>query len=104
MTTSTFQQQVLQFLTTIPHGQVATYSQIASALGHPGAARAVGNILHRNPYPDKYPCYKVVNSKGRLACNFGCGGLEEQKLRLEADGIVVQRDHVDLSIYQMKTT
>lgn len=52
----TFQAQVLNFLTTIPKGKVATYGQIAEAIGYPGGARAVGNALHRNPDGDKYPC------------------------------------------------
>lgn len=95
------QNQVLSFLTTIPKGKVVTYAQIASAIGHPGAARAVGNILHRNPDGNKYPCYKVVNSKGGLSCHYAFGGIDNQKRRLEADGIIVQDNAVDLTFYQM---
>ena len=93
-------QKVYDFLTTIPKGKVATYSQIAEHLGNKKLARVVGNILHNNPDPVKYPCYKVVNSKGNLAFHFGDGGIEEQKRRLEKDGIEVKDYSVDLEKYK----
>ena len=49
-----------------------------------------------------YPCYKVVNSKGELSYNFGDGGIETQKKRLENDGIVVINYRIDLNKYQFK--
>lgn len=94
-------QKVYEYLTAVPKGKVVTYSQIAEYLGNKKLARAVGNILHNNPDPEKYPCYKVVNSKGRLAENFGDGGIEVQKSRLEKDGIEVVDYKVDLGKYQM---
>ena len=69
------------------------------ALGNPKMARAVGNILHKNPQPDRYPCYKVVNAKGKLATNFAFGGEEGQRKRLEAEGIAVVDNTVDLRQY-----
>lgn len=92
--------KVLEFLTTIPRGKVVTYSQIAEAIGYPGAARAVGNALHRNPDGDRYPCYKVVNSRGELSGRFAFGGILEQQARLEAEGIKVHNNRVDLTKYQ----
>lgn len=97
-----FQSQVLGFLTTIPKGKVVTYGQIAEALGCPGAARAVGNALHRNPDGDKYPCYKVVNSRGELSGRFAFGGIMIQQERLETDGIEVENNRVDLAKYQFR--
>ncbi len=95
-------QKVYDYLTTIPRGKVVTYGQIAEHLGNRKLARVVGNILHNNPDPVKYPCYKVVNSAGCLAANFGDGGIEEQKRRLERDGIEVREDYtVDLEKNQM---
>ncbi len=96
------QDKVLQYLTTIPKGKVVTYGQIAEAIGHPGAARAVGNALHNNPDGDKYPCYKVVNSKGELSGRFAFGGITAQQERLEADSIEVCNNRVDLSQYQFQ--
>ncbi len=91
---------VYEYLQTIPKGQVATYKQVAEYLGNPGLARIVGNILHRNPDGDLNPCYKIVNSKGELSGRFAFGGLNEQRRRLEADGITVVDNKVDLSKYQ----
>lgn len=99
---SEFQKQVLEFLLTIPRGKVVTYDQIADALGCPGAARAVGNALHNNPDGDKYPCYKVVNSKGELSGRFAFGGIMIQQERLEVEGIVVEHNRVDLNTYQLR--
>ena len=93
-------QQVLEYLTRIPRGRVVTYGQIAAALGNPKWARAVGNALHRNPDGEKYPCYKVVSASGKLAEHYAFGGKTAQKHRLEAEGICVMHDRVDLRKFQ----
>ena len=95
------EKQVYEFLRTIPKGKVVTYGQIAEYLGNRKLARTVGNILHKNPYGDKYPCYKVVNSKGYLSKNYSFGGIKKQKEKLEADGIVVTNYKVDLEKYRL---
>ena len=96
-------QRVYDFLRTIPKGKVVTYSQIAAYLGDKRLARAVGNALHQNPDPERYPCYKVVNAQGKLSEHFAFGGLEGQKSRLEQDGIEVKNGAVCLETYQWKT-
>ena len=58
-------EKVYAYLQTIPKGKVTTYGRIATHLGNKHFARAVGNILHDNPDPSRYPCHRVVNSKGR---------------------------------------
>lgn len=93
---------IYTYLTTIPKGKVTTYGQIAEHLGNKRLARAVGNSLHKNPDGDRYPCYKVVNSKGQLSPAYAFGGIEEQKRRLEADGIEVAGYAVDLEKYLHK--
>ena len=65
-------------------------------------ARAVGNALHKNPDPEKIPCYRVVNVKGELSGAFAFGGADEQAKRLEADGIEVINGRVDLGKYRWK--
>lgn len=95
-------EKVYEFLLIIPRGKVVTYSQIAEYLGNKKLARVVGNILHNNPNEEKYPCYKVVNSKGGLSNNFAFGGIEKQKEKLEREGIVVKNYRVDLNEYKMK--
>ena len=92
-------QALYELLLTIPHGKVVTYGTLAEMLGNRRMARAVGNALHSNPDGEKYPCYKVVNSKGELSRAYAFGGIDEQKRRLEADGIVVENGKVDLKRY-----
>ena len=94
--------KVYEYLTTIPKDKVVTYGQIAEHLGNKGLSRVVGTILHKNPDGDKYPCYKVLNSKGELADEFVFGGKDVQKQRLEKDGIKVINNKVDLKIYGWK--
>lgn len=95
-------QKVYEYLKTIPKGKVVTYKQVAEHLGNKGLARVVGNILHKNPDGDEYPCYKVLNSKGELAEAFVFGGKSVQKERLEKDGIEVINNRVDMKIHQWK--
>lgn len=83
----------------IPGGKVATYGQVAAMAGNPKMSRAVGNALHKNPDPENIPCFRVVNSKGELSGAFAFGGENEQKKRLEADGIKVEDGRVELSRY-----
>lgn len=95
-------QKVYNYLTIIPKGKVVTYKQIAEYLGNKGLARVIGNILHKNPDEDKYPCYKVLNSKGELTEAFVFGGKKIQKQKLEKEGIEVINNKVDLNVYQWK--
>ena len=95
-------QKVYDYLLKVPKGNVVTYGEIAMALGNKNLARVVGNILHQNPDPDKYPCFKVVNSKGELSKNFAFGGLAGQTKKLESEGIEVKNGRVDLNKYGYK--
>ena len=98
-------EKVYEFLLTIPKGRVVTYGQIAEYLGNTKMARAIGNILHNNPDENKYPCYKVVDSKGNLSKHFAFGGIEKQKEKLEYDGISVNNNYqVDLKKYGLKAS
>ena len=83
----------------IPRGKGATYGQVAEMAGNKKMARAVGNALHKNPDPEKIPCYRVVNAKGELAGEFAFGGEGAQARLLQADGIAVVDGRVDLKIY-----
>lgn len=92
-------ERIYEAVKTIPRGKVATYGQIAAIAGNPLMARVVGNALHRNPDPDGIPCYRVVNHEGCLSGHFAFGGADEQRRRLEADGIEVINNQVDLTRY-----
>ena len=93
-------EKVYGFLKTVPKGKVVTYGQIAEKLGNKRAARAVGNILHSNPNGEEIPCYKAVDSKGRLSEHYAFGGIEKQKERLKKEGIEVENYRVDLNKYK----
>lgn len=60
---SAFTQKVLRQVYQIPYGQVMTYGQVADAAGHPGAARAVGQVMRSNPLPLIVPCHRVISSQ-----------------------------------------
>ena len=99
MKTAFDQQTVYELLRKIPQGRVVTYGEIARAMGNRSWARSVGNALHDNPDGERYPCYKVVNNKGDLSHAYAFGGIDEQKRRLEADGVMVHGYKVDLTVY-----
>ena len=63
---SEFAQMVLEACRRIPYGQTASYADLARAVGVPGAARAVGSVMARNPVPLVVPCHRVVRSDGSL--------------------------------------
>lgn len=56
----------------IPYGDVITYGELAAQIGKPGAARAVGQALGRNPIPVIVPCHRILRANGELG-GFGCG-------------------------------
>lgn len=99
---STLSSKIYDAVKRIPYGKVATYAQIGTMCGNPFYARAVGNALHKNPDPDSIPCYRVVNSKGNLAKAFVFGGINVQAQLLEAEGVEVVDDRVDLKKYQWR--
>ena len=98
-----FYDRVSEVVKKIPEGKVATYGQIAAALGSPKASRAVGYALHFNPSPGIIPCHRVVNRCGRLAPAFAFGGIDVQKSLLGAEGVEVDGDYtVDLDKYLIR--
>ncbi|MDE7164858.1 MAG: MGMT family protein [Clostridiales bacterium] len=99
---SKFAADVYKAVSEIPKGKVATYAQVALMSAHRGAARAVGNALHVNPFFGSVPCHRVVNASGRLAPDFAFGGARQQQRMLEDEGVVVKDGKVDLSVYQWR--
>lgn len=95
-------QKIYEVVRQIPAGSVATYGQVAALAGNKRWARVVGYALHVNPDPEGTPCYRVVNREGRLSDAFAFGGVNQQKVLLEADGIEVVDNKVDLNRYQWK--
>ena len=61
-----FQIKVWEALLRIPSGQVSTYSEIATSIGHPKAVRAVGTAVGRNPVSWLIPCHRALRKSGAL--------------------------------------
>jgi methylated-DNA-[protein]-cysteine S-methyltransferase len=67
-----FEKKVWLELSRIPYGQTRSYKEIAEAIGHPKAFRAVGNANGNNPIPLIIPCHRVIERNGGLG-GFGHG-------------------------------
>ncbi len=78
-----FEQAALRAAAEIPPGEVRSYSWVATQMGRPRAARAVGQVMARNPLPLLFPCHRVVDSAGDLH-NYGYGiEMKARILRME---------------------
>lgn len=78
---SDFEREVWATLAEIPYGSTWTYGAMAERLGRPGAARAVGAAIGRNPLSIVLPCHRVVGAKGALT-GFA-GGLDAKRRLLD---------------------
>jgi methylated-DNA-[protein]-cysteine S-methyltransferase len=76
-----FHRQVYEITRAIPPGEVLTYGEVARRLGDPGAARAVGQALGKNPFAPVIPCHRVLAAGGRSG-GFSAQGGTETKLRM----------------------
>jgi methylated-DNA-[protein]-cysteine S-methyltransferase len=78
-----FQRNVLLAECEIPRGWVSAYGRIASHIGVPRGARAVGNALAQNPFPLIIPCHRAVRSDGTLGGFQGGVAMKRALLELE---------------------
>jgi methylated-DNA-[protein]-cysteine S-methyltransferase len=89
LTGTSFQNRVWASLGKIPFGETRTYKEQASAIGSPGAARAIGRSDGLNPICIVLPCHRVVGSDGALTGY--SGGLEAKRFLLELEKKAVLR-------------
>lgn len=82
-----FEQAVLAATRRIPAGQARPYGWVAREIGNPGAVRAVGSVLARNPVPLLVPCHRVVRADGVLG-RYLFGSARKAEL-LRAEGMNV---------------
>lgn len=78
-----FQRRVWQALLEVPCGRTITYAQLAARVGAPGAARAVGAAVGRNPVSVIVPCHRIVGADGSLTGY--AGGLDRKRALLERE-------------------
>ena len=87
----------------IPRGSVATYGQIARAIGNPRLSRVVGYALHVNPKPGVIPCHRVVKRDGEVSSAFAFGGANRQVELLKSEGVsFLDGSHVDMAHFCVK--
>jgi methylated-DNA-[protein]-cysteine S-methyltransferase len=78
-----FQRRVYQAARNIPPGHTLSYGELARELGTPGAARAVGQALGKNPFAPIVPCHRVLAAGGRSG-GFSAHGGPRTKLKMLA--------------------
>jgi O-6-methylguanine DNA methyltransferase len=87
-----FDQAVLHAAATIPHGQVRPYRWIAEQVGSPGAVRAVGSALGRNPVPVLIGCHRVIRSDGAVGDYVFGAETKSQLLTVEGANLAEVRE------------
>ena len=83
-----FSRQVYEAARAIPSGSTISYGELAERLGRPGAARAVGQALGRNPFPVVVPCHRVLAAGGRIGGFSAGGGVETKRRMLALEGVI----------------
>jgi len=78
-----FSADVLRELAKVPWGAVTTYGDLARRAGRPGASRAVGQAVHRNPLSPFLACHRVLAAGGRLGGFAGGPAAKRRLLKLE---------------------
>lgn len=82
---TTFHAAVIRACRGIRPGETLTYGELATVAGSPGASRAVGNCMARNPLPLLIPCHRVVAADGRLGGFSAPTGLSMKTRLLELE-------------------
>ncbi len=72
----------------MPYGETATYGEVAEMIGRPGAARAVGSAMARNPVPLVVPCHRVVAANGIGGYGGGDAGIALKRALLDREARV----------------
>jgi O-6-methylguanine DNA methyltransferase len=80
---SNFADNVREAVRQIPKGETRSYAEVARAIGHPGAARAVGTVM-KNNYDPTVPCHRVIRSDGAIG-DYNRGGPAKKRALLKAE-------------------
>jgi methylated-DNA-[protein]-cysteine S-methyltransferase len=81
-----FERRVYEFVRGIAPGATLTYGEVAARIGEPGAARAVGQALGRNPFAPIVPCHRVLAADGRSGGFSAQGGVATKLRMLQIEG------------------
>lgn len=80
-----FAERVRSAVRQIPKGETRSYGEVARAIGHPGAARAVGTVM-KNNYDLTVPCHRVIRADGKLG-EYNRGGSDKKRQLLKKEGV-----------------
>jgi methylated-DNA-[protein]-cysteine S-methyltransferase len=86
---SDFYAQVYRRLQKFRRGETCSYGELARKLGRPGAARAVGHAMKKNPFPLVVPCHRVLPSGGSLGEFSAPGGTHTKAVLLKMEGTLL---------------
>ncbi|MDY7100069.1 MAG: methylated-DNA--[protein]-cysteine S-methyltransferase [Actinomycetota bacterium] len=81
-----FERRVYELARRVPPGATTTYGELARLTGAPGAARAVGRAMGRNPFPIVVPCHRVLAAGGRPGGFSANGGVDTKRRMLIIEG------------------
>jgi methylated-DNA-[protein]-cysteine S-methyltransferase len=84
-----FHRQVYEAARRIPSGQTVSYGALAAAVGKPGAARAIGQAMSRNPCPIVVPCHRVLAAHRATGGFSAHGGVTTKARLLAAEGVTL---------------
>ena len=85
--TQSFSEAVRAAVKKIPKGEVRSYGEIAAAVGRPGAARAVANVMANN-FDPSIPCHRVILGNGQPG-GYNRGGAERKRAILRGEGVTI---------------
>jgi O-6-methylguanine DNA methyltransferase len=84
-----FHRRVYDVLRTVGPGKTVGYGELAARVGSPGAARAVGQAVGKNPFPIVVPCQRVLAAGGRPGGFSAHGGVETKRRMLAIEGVIL---------------
>jgi methylated-DNA-[protein]-cysteine S-methyltransferase len=82
-----FQHAIWNSLANVPFGQTNTYGELGTRAGRPGAPRAVGGCVGRNPIAIIVPCHRVLGSERKITGFSGGNGISTKAWLLKHEGI-----------------
>jgi methylated-DNA-[protein]-cysteine S-methyltransferase len=86
-----FHLRVYQGARKVSAGRTISYGELAERIGSPGAARAVGQALGKNPFPIVVPCHRVLAANGKAGGFSAHGGLSTKRRILAAEGVALEK-------------
>ncbi len=84
-----FHCSVYAALREVPRGQTTTYGSLATQIGSPGAAQAIGQAMSRNPVPVVVPCHRVLAAGRKMGGFSAPGGTATKDTLLQLEGVRV---------------